>query len=193
VGSAVENFFYILLIAISLALDAFAVSVSSGIAVPGFSWRHGVKMGIWFGFFQFAMPLAGYCLGTGVSACIEAVDHWIAFGLLAFIGGRMVYGSLVPSAQEGETSTDLSAKRLCLLAIATSIDALAVGVSMAFMPGVEILPAAVLIGGVAFVLSVMGGLLGKRLGGLFQQRAELAGGIVLIAIGIKILIEHLTA
>lgn len=187
-----ENFFYILLIAISLALDAFAVSVSSGIAVPGFSWRHGVKMGIWFGFFQFAMPLAGYALGTGVSAYIEAVDHWIAFGLLAFIGGRMVYGSLTQS-EEREAAADLSAKQLCLLAIATSIDALAVGVSMAFMPGVEILPAAALIGAVAFVLSVMGGLLGKRLGGLFRQRAELAGGIVLIAIGIKILMEHLTA
>ncbi len=190
-----EGFLYIVLIAVSLALDAFAVSVSSGISVPGFGWRQAVKMGLWFGFFQFLMPLAGYFLGTSVSAYIEAVDHWIAFGLLALIGGKMVVEAVKKGCgQEGGEAapTELTARRLCVLAIATSIDALAVGVSMAFMEGLSILPAAVIIGVVAFGLSIVGGLLGRRLGCLFQQRAEMVGGVVLIVIGIKILVEHMT-
>ena len=181
----------VFLIAVSLALDAFAVSVSSGISVRGFCWRHAVKMGLYFGLFQFGMPLIGWFLGSSVSAYIEAVDHWIAFGLLAVIGGRMVWEALRRSCGEEEAaSTDLSARRLVVLAVATSIDALAVGVSMAFMD-VDILISAVVIGVVAFVLSVVGGLLGKRLGCLFQRRAEVVGGVVLIAIGVKILVEHL--
>ena len=180
----------ILLIAVSLALDAFAVSVSSGISVPGFGGRQALKMGLWFGGFQFDMPLAGWFLGSSVSRYIEAVDHWVAFGLLAFIGGRMVWGALRQGAGDGEAAPpDLSAGRLCLLAIATSIDALAVGVSMAFMQ-VDILLSAAVIGLVALGLSVVGGLVGKRLGVLFQRRAELAGGLVLVGIGLKILLEH---
>ena len=180
----------IFLIAVSLALDAFAVSVSSGIAIPGFGWRQAARMGLWFGFFQFMMPLLGWFLGSSVSEYIEAVDHWVAFGLLALIGGRMVWGALGQGAGEGEeASSDLSARRLCLLAIATSIDALAVGVSMAFM-NVPVFLSAVIIGVVAFVLSVAGGLAGRRLGKLFQRRAELVGGLVLIGIGLKILAEH---
>lgn len=183
----------IFLIAVSLALDAFAVSVSSGISIPGFGWKHGVKMGCWFGFFQFAMPLVGWLLGTGVSTYISAVDHWIAFALLALIGGKMVWEALKKARGGGDDDAapaELSAKRLTVLAIATSIDALAVGVSMAFM-AVNIIAASIVIGVVAFALSVVGGLLGKRLGRLFQQRAELAGGLVLIGIGAKILCEHL--
>ena len=179
----------IFLIAVSLALDAFAVSVSSGIAIPGFGWKQAVKMGLWFGTFQLAMPLAGWLLGSSVSGYIEAVDHWVAFGLLALIGGRMAWGAVRGGGDEEEAPADLSAKRLCLLAIATSIDALAVGVSMAFMR-VDVLFSAIIIGIVAFVLSVVGGLAGRRLGSLFQQRAELVGGLVLIGIGIKILVEH---
>lgn len=179
----------IFLIAVSLALDAFAVSVSSGIAIPGFGWKQAVKMGLWFGTFQFAMPLAGWLLGSSVSGYIEAVDHWVAFGLLALIGGRMAWGAVRGGGDEEEAPADLSAKRLCLLAVATSIDALAVGVSMAFMR-VDVLFSAIIIGIVAFVLSVVGGLAGRRLGSLFQQRAELVGGLVLIGIGIKILVEH---
>ena len=179
----------IFLIAVSLALDALAVSVSSGIAIPGFGWKQAVKMGLWFGIFQFAMPLAGWLLGSSVSGYIEAVDHWVAFGLLALIGGRMAWGAIRGGGDEEEAPADLSAKRLCLLAIATSIDALAVGVSMAFMR-VDVLFSAIIIGIVAFVLSVVGGLAGRRLGSLFQQRAELVGGLVLIGIGIKILVEH---
>ena len=179
----------IFLIAVSLALDAFAVSVSSGISVPGFGKKQAVTMGLWFGGFQFAMPLIGWFLGTSISGYISAVDHFVAFGLLAFIGGNMVWGSLKGEGQESAPS-DLSPRRLCLLAVATSIDALAVGVSMAFME-VNILLAAAILGVVALALSVVGGLAGRRLGGLFQQRAELVGGLVLIAIGAKILIEGL--
>ncbi len=191
----------ILLIAVSLALDAFAVSVSSGIAIRGFGWRQAVKMGCYFGAFQFAMPLIGWLLGSSVSGYIQAFDHWVAFGLLAFIGGRMVVGALRKSPDgEEEAPTELTARRLTVLAVATSIDALAVGVSLAFM-GLDLLPggsewanvllAAAIIGVVAFTLSVVGGMVGKRLGGLFQKRAELVGGVVLIAIGVKILVEHL--
>lgn len=185
----VKNLIEIVLIAVSLALDAFAVSVSSGILVPGFGPRQAVKMGCWFGAFQFLMPLAGWLLGSSVSAYIEAVDHWIAFGLLAFIGGRMVWGALRSGGEE-DAPADLSAGRLATLAVATSIDALAVGVSMAFMK-VDIFLSAVIIGVVAFLLSVVGGLVGRRLGGLFQRRAELVGGLVLVAIGVKILAEHM--
>lgn len=182
---------YIFLIAVSLALDAFAVATSTAIATPNFRKRYAVKMGVWFGAFQFGMPLAGWLLATGMSRYIVAFDHFIAFGLLAFIGGKMVWGSFDKTCEVG--SADLSAKRLCLLAIATSIDAMAAGVSMAFMPDMNILLACTVIGLVAFALSAAGGILGKGLGCLFQKRAELVGGLVLIAIGTKILIEHLCA
>lgn len=182
---------YIFLIAVSLALDAFAVATSTAIATPNFRKRYAVKMGVWFGAFQFGMPLAGWLLATGMSQYIVAFDHFIAFGLLAFIGSKMVWGSFDKTCQVG--SSDLSAKRLCLLAIATSIDAMAAGVSMAFMPGMNILLACSVIGVVAFALSAAGGILGKHLGCLFQKRAELVGGLVLIAIGTKILVEHLCA
>ena len=181
----------VLLIAFSLALDAFAVSVSTGICTPGFGWKQSVKMGLWFGGFQFAMPLMGWLLGSRVAAYIEVFDHWLAFGLLAVIGGRMIWESFHGEEEACSGPADLSAKRLCVLAIATSIDALAVGVSMAFM-SVDILFSAVIIGIVAFGMSLVGGLLGKHLGRLFEKWAQVAGGVVLICIGIKILIEHLT-
>lgn len=178
----------ILLIAFSLAMDAFAVSVSTGIAVPGFGPRQAARIGAWCGFFQFAMPLIGWFLGSSVKIYIEAVDHWIAFGLLALIGGSMIREALW--GDEEAAVTDLSVKRLFLLALATSIDALAVGVSMAFMR-VDILLSAAVIGVVAFLMAMLGGLLGRRLGQLFQKRATLLGGGVLILIGLKILAEHL--
>jgi len=179
----------LLLIALSLAMDAFAVSVSTGIAVPGFGPRQAARIGAWCGLFQFAMPLIGWFLGSSVKTYIEAVDHWIAFGLLALIGGSMIRQAL--SGGEEEAVTDLSARRLFLLALATSIDALAVGVTLAFQD-VNILFSAAVIGVVAFLLAMLGGLLGRRLGLLFQRRATLLGGAVLIAIGLKILIEHLS-
>lgn len=180
------------LIAVSLALDAFAVAVSCGISVPGFGARQAVRVGLWFGVFQFVMPLAGWMLGNGVSGYIRAVDHWVAFALLAAIGGQMVAGALKKGGAAVEVQAErLTTRRLCLLALATSIDALAVGVSMAFMEGVNIWVSAGIIGVVAFALSVCGGLLGRRLGSLFQKRAELVGGLVLIGIGVRILWEHL--
>lgn len=179
--------------AVSLALDAFAVATSTAIATPNFRKRYAVKMGLWFGAFQFAMPLAGWLLATSLSQYIVAIDHFIAFGLLAFIGGKMVWGSFDRECEVSAHADDLTPRRLCLLAIATSIDAMAAGVSMAFMPDMNILLACTVIGLVAFALSAAGGILGKHLGCLFQKRAELVGGLVLIAIGTKILIEHLCA
>ena len=183
-GDRVEQAVFLLLIALSLALDAFAVSVSSGVAVPGFGPAQALKLGVWFGAFQFAMSMAGWLLGAGVSAYVEAADHWIAFALLALIGGRMAAGALVQGCgtQVRPEPAALTPGRLT---------ALAVGVSLTCME-VDILAAAGVIGAVAFCLSVLGGLLGRRLGCLFQRRAELAGGIVLILIGVRILIEHLT-
>ena len=134
------------------------------------------------------MPLTGWFLGTSVKSYIEFIDHWIAFGLLAFIGGNMIREALSGGQEEG--MADLSVRRLFLLALATSIDALAVGVTMAFMD-VPVLLSAAVIGVVAFVLSMLGGLLGRKLGQLFQRRATLLGGLVLVGIGVKILIEHL--
>lgn len=178
----------IFLIAVSLAMDAFAVSVSTGIAMPGFGPRQAARIGLWCGAFQFFMPLIGWFLGSSVQTYIEAVDHWIAFGLLAFIGGNMIREALFGG--EEEAVADLSARRLFLLALATSIDALAVGVTMVFMD-VSVLLSAAVIGVVAFVLAMLGGLLGRRLGRLFQRRATLLGGAVLVFIGAKILLEHL--
>ena len=181
----------IFLIAVSLALDAFAVSVSSGISIPGFGPRQAVKMGLWFGTFQFLMPLLGWLLGSSVSQYIEAVDHWVAFGLLAVIGGKMAWESLRRGCgEEGEAPPDLSAQRLCVLAIATSIDALAVGVTFAFL-NVDILPAVSFIGSVTFFLSVAGVKAGNAFGCRYKSKAELAGGAILILMGFKILLEHL--
>ena len=144
----------ILLIALSLAMDAFAVSVSTGIAVPGFGVRQAARIGLWCGFFQFSMPLAGWFLGSSVKSYIEFIDHWIAFGLLALIGASMIREAL--SGEGGEAVADLSVRRLFFLALATSIDALAVGVTMAFMKDVNILLSAAVIGAVAFLMAMLG-------------------------------------
>ena len=181
----------IFLIAVSLALDAFAVSVSSGISIPGFGPRQAVKMGLWFGTFQFLMPLLGWLLGSSVSQYIEAVDHWVAFGLLAVIGGKMAWESLRRGCgEEDEAPPDLSARRLCVLAIATSIDALAVGVGFAFL-SVNIGAAVSFIGVITFVLSMIGVKVGSLFGAKYKSKAELAGGVILILMGLKILLEHL--
>ncbi len=177
---------YILLIAVSLALDAFAVSVTSGLTVKGFNVRHSLLMGAYFGAFQFFMPLLGWLLGSTVSRYVERYGPWISFALLAFIGGRMVVSAL--RGGEEERVTVLTHRRLAALAVATSIDAFAVGVSFAFMQ-VNVWLSCAVIGAVAFALSVAGGQLGGKLSGVFRKRAELAGGAVLIAIGLKILLE----
>lgn len=183
----------LLLMPVSLALDAFAVSVSSGISVRGFTWRHALLMGLWFGAFQFIMPVLGYLLGSTVAPYIIEIDHWVAFGLLALIGGRMCLSGLKggqASDSGAACAPALTPARLTVLAVATSIDALAIGVSMVFMD-VNIWLSAALIGVVAFVLSVLGGLFGRQLGGLAGRWSELFGGAVLIGIGVHILVEHL--
>ncbi len=184
----------ILLTAISLAMDAFAVSITNGIVVTDFKKRYAVKMGIYFGVFQFIMPLIGYGLGSSFRAYIESFDHWIAFGLLALIGGNMIRESLSPDDEQsgGKTAREaLNAKVLTLQAIATSIDALAVGISFSLLKDIKMWLSCSVIGIVAFGFSVVGGIAGKKIGGLFKDKAELAGGVVLCAIGVKILIEHI--
>lgn len=180
--------FPVFLIAFSLALDAFAVSVSCGISVRDFNWRKALLLGCWFGAFQFAMPLIGWFLGSRVSEYIEAFDYLVAFVLLSLIGGHMVLEATTGGSEEKHL-TYLTVHRLAALALATSIDALAVGVSMALLD-VSILPASTVIGLVAFVLSALGGMLGKKLGVLFRRRAVIAGGLVLIGIGLKMLLQH---
>lgn len=182
----------VFLIALSLAMDAFAVSVSNGIAIKKFRVSDGIRMGLIFGIFQCLMPLFGWLLGSSVRAYIEAVDHWIAFILLLLIGGNMVKEAFTKDEGKEDCKQDfvLTGKKLLLQGIATSIDALAVGISFAMLD-VDIVAAAIIIGVVCFAVSFVGGSLGKKLGEVFEERAELLGGIVLIAIGAKILIEHL--
>ena len=181
------EFFSIFFIAVGLAMDAFAVSVSNGVSVRGFGVKESALQGFYFGVFQFLMPVIGYLLGSTVQAYIEAVDHWIAFGLLAAIGINMIRES---RGEEEKVNCVLTPKVLLVQAIATSIDALAVGMSFALLK-VDIFFAAGVIGVVAFVISFIGGTLGKKLGDMLQSKAELAGGLILICTGLKILVEHL--
>lgn len=184
------GFLELLLLAVGLAMDAFAVSVCKGLAMDRVTLSKTVIVGLWFGGFQGGMPLLGWLLGSRFSAYITAVDHWIAFALLVILGINMLREA--SGEQDEEANASLGFRVMLAMAVATSIDALAVGVSMAFMvTDVSILFSACVIGVVAFVLSVVGGLAGRRLGCLFQKRAELVGGLVLIGIGVKILIEHL--
>ena len=179
----------ILLIAVSLSMDAFAVAVTNGIVVSGIRKKTLLLMALFFGGFQALMPVGGYFLGRAVSGYISEFDHWIAFLLLAFIGGRMFVEGLRGDGDEPRARV-LTVPVLLLQAVATSIDALAVGVTMAFMD-VNIWLSCGIIGGICFAATFAGGLLGKKVGPLLRKRAELAGGLVLIGIGAKILVEHL--
>ncbi|WP_243165140.1 manganese efflux pump MntP [Christensenella tenuis] len=183
-----------LLLGVSLSMDALAVSVSMGICVPDLRKREAVKIGLYFGGFQALMPTLGWLLGTSVIAYISAFDHWIAFGLLAFIGIKMVVDAV--RGKEEKQACDrrgdmLSHKTLFFMAVATSIDALAVGVSLAMVKA-DIAIGAAVIGLTTFLLSFVGAVAGRRLGSAFEKKAMIAGGLVLVAIGAKILIEHLT-
>ena len=179
----------IFLIAVSLSMDAFAVSVSNGLSVKGIRKIDMLLEGIFFGGFQFLMPLIGFFLGSSVKSYIESFDHWIAFGLLLIIGVNMIKESRESDDEKNETST-LTITKLTFQAVATSIDALAVGVSFAVL-SVNIIEAGAIIGVVCFVISIIGSFLGKKASAALESHAELAGGIVLILIGVKILIEHL--
>ena len=182
--------FQVFLIALSLAMDAMAVSISVGLACKGSAAKQGVRLGIWFGAFQFAMPLIGFALGMALSSLVEAAAPYIAFALLAFIGGRMIWDAFQPEEKGEEDMSCLSNGKVCLLAIATSIDALAVGVGGSLM-GMAPLISSAIIGVVAFALSFLGAVVGHKLGQRFNTWAQAVGGIVLVAIGLKFLLERL--
>jgi manganese efflux pump family protein len=185
-----------LLVALALAMDAFAVSVASGICISDLKFRHALRASLFFGVFQFAMPVAGWLLGGTFRAYIQGFDHWIAFGLLALVGGKMIVESFEKKDEaacdgdEGKKADIRDLKTLTLLAIATSIDALAVGLYYSVL-GKAIWGPAAIIGAVTFVLCLLGTEFGRRIGARFERWATLVGGIVLVGIGLKILIEHL--
>ncbi len=187
-----------ILAGLALSMDAFAVSVSSGMCVSGLTFAYAVRTAFAFGLFQFLMPLAGYAAGTTFAAAIESWDHWLAFVLLAVVGGKMVFESF--SVQDPATCSDderhklnvLDLRVLLVLSIATSIDALAVGISYSIIRA-PIWMASSIIGLITFVLCFLGCEFGKRIGSRLERWAELAGGITLVGIGLKILLDHLLA
>ena len=178
------------LLAVGLSMDAFAVSVCKGLSTQKLKWKHYLTIGLWFGGFQALMPTIGYFLGSTFEAYITSVDHWVAFVLLSLIGGNMLREGLSKETSE-ERNSSFSFKTMLVLAVATSIDALAVGITFALLPDVN-LPAAVsLIGATTFILSAVGLKVGNVFGLKYKSRAEIAGGIILILLGVKILLEHL--
>lgn len=177
----------VFMIAIGLAMDSLAVSISGGIVMRPFCMRQSLRLALTMGIFQGGMTLLGWLLGVSFSSYITAFDHWIAFVLLGFLGGKMIYESF---EEEETTISSFSTKTLITLGVATSIDALAVGVSMAFLKTSIYFPAFI-IGFVTFSLSLIGVISGYRFGKIKGVNVELLGGVILIAIGIKILVEHL--
>ena len=179
----------IVIIAVGLAMDAFAVSVTSGITIKRLHINHALRIALFFGLFQAIMPIIGWLAGLSLRDYISAVDHWIAFGLLSFIGCKMIYESVTVQSSEKEIDP-LNVYVLLVLSVATSIDALAVGVSFAFLK-VSIVTPVIIIGTITFMLSYLGVYIGDRIGHFFESKIEIAGGLLLIGIGIKIVIEHL--
>lgn len=180
----------IFLIGVGLSMDAFAVSVCKGLAMPKITVKRVGIVGLWFGGFQALMPFIGYTLGVQFKDYITAIDHWIAFVLLAIIGANMIKESREKCEDCDEETDALDVRTMFMLAVATSIDALAVGVTFAFLE-VQIYTAIALIGITTFVLSAIGVKIGNVFGTKYKSKAELAGGIILILLGVKILIEHL--
>ena len=174
-------------IGIGLAMDAFAVSVCKGLSMNKMEWKKSFIIAMYFGFFQMIMPLIGFLLGAGFSEWIEEVDHWIAFILLTFIGGKMIKESF-GKAENLNDSVDY--KTMVGLGIATSIDALAVGITYAFLDAKNCMLSFFLIGVVTFTISLCGVKIGNKFGNLYGRKAELIGGLILIFIGMKILVEH---
>lgn len=183
------SLFTLFVTAVGLSMDAFAVSICKGLAMKKLSVKKALVIGLWFGGFQALMPTIGYLLGSRFEQYVTAIDHWIAFALLALIGANMVKEALSKD-EDGEANDSVDIKTMFLLAVATSIDALAVGVTYAFLQ-VAIIPAVSFIGATTFLLSVAGVKAGNVFGMKYKSRAELAGGIILIVMGLKILMEHL--
>ena len=169
-------------------MDAFAVSVCKGLAMPKCTFKKAAIVGLWFGGFQALMPAIGYVLGAQFQETIASIDHWIAFVLLALIGGNMIHEALDNDEEEADASLDV--KTMFLLAVATSIDALAIGITFAFLK-VNIIPAVCFIGIVTFIISFAGVKIGNIFGARYKNKAEIVGGVILILLGLKILLEHL--
>ena len=185
---SLNEFFTLFILAVGLSMDAFAVAICKGLAMKKMSWKNAVIVGLWFGGFQALMPAIGYFLGVQFADKITSIDHWIAFILLALIGGNMVREAL--SKEEEEASASLDVKTMFIMAVATSIDALAVGITFAFLD--QNMPVAVsLIGVTTFLLSMAGVKIGSVFGAKYKAKAEFAGGVILILLGLKILLEHL--
>ena len=176
------------LIAVGLSMDAFAVSVCKGLAMPKCTFKKAAIVGLWVGGFQALMPAIGYVLGAQFQETIASIDHWIAFVLLALIGGNMIHEALDNDEEEADAS--LNVKTMFLLAVATSIDALAIGITFAFLK-VNIIPAVCFIGIVTFIISFAGVKIGNVFGARYKNKAEIVGGVILILLGLKILLEHL--
>lgn len=185
------SFLELFLIAIGLSMDAFSVSICKGLTTKRFSWRMALVCGLWFGGFQVLMPIIGYFLGAQFQEMIEAYDHWIAFGLLFLIGANMIREAVWGEKEEGEDNDSLDFKTMFLLAIATSIDALAVGVSFACIQE-KLWSSLTIIGLTTFLFSVLGVKIGNVFGSKYEKSAGIFGGIILIFIGLKILLEHLS-
>ena len=182
------NLYEIILISIGLAMDAFAVSICKGLSMKKINWKSTIIIAIYFGLFQAIMPVFGYLLGSSFSVIVQKLDHWIAFILLAIIGGNMIKESKDDETEKRNDKVDF--KTMILLAIATSIDALAVGITFAFFK-VNIVVSITIIGIITFILSFIGVIIGNKFGYKFQNKAEFIGGMILIIIGLKILLEHL--
>ncbi|MCR5039846.1 MAG: manganese efflux pump MntP family protein [Bacteroidales bacterium] len=183
------NIFELLLIAVGLSMDAFSVSICKGLTTQRFSWRTALACGLWFGSFQALMPVVGYFLGAQFQEMIETYAHWIAFGLLFLIGTNMIREAVWGKKEKDENNGFLDFKTMFLLAIATSIDALAIGVSFACIQ-VNIWIAISIIGVITFLFSILGVKIGNVFGSKYEKSAEIIGGIILILIGLKILFEH---
>ena len=184
----------LLVIAVGLSMDAFAVAICKGLSMKNMSWKNGIITGLYFGGFQAGMPLIGYLLGTGFKDMITSIDHWIAFVLLLLIGANMVKESMEKEEECGccrEEDASFDAKTMIPLAVATSIDAMAVGITFALLPEVNILAAIALIGVITCVLSCVGLKAGNLFGLRYKSRAEIIGGVILMLMGAKILLEHL--
>lgn len=181
----------LLLIAVGLSMDAFAVSVTNGLCQKKIKLGWTLGIGLCFGLFQGAMPTAGFLLGKSFARYITAFDHYIALILLCFIGGKMLWEAIHSKGEDAQAcAAPLTISALLIQGVATSIDALAVGVSFAALPDVNILLAALLICCVTFLCSVIGVRIGKRFGTLLNNKAEIVGGLILIGIGVKIFVEH---
>lgn len=186
-------FFTLLLMGVGLAMDAFAVSICKGLSMRKVNKKQCLVIGLFFGGFQALMPFIGWALGSQFEQYITSIDHWIAFILLGFIGGKMVVEAIREkdeAVEVGKMDPPLDLKEMFILAIATSIDALAVGITFAFLQ-VTIVEAISIIGITTFVISVIGVYVGNFFGNRYKKKAELAGGMILILIGLKILLEHL--